>query len=725
MKNTSRYGKFVAYLVVIVLINLVGMTLFFRLDLTANKAYSLSEVSRKMVSTLKEPLTINVFFTRDLSAPYNGVEQYLKDLLAEYALYSNTYFNYRFYDVGAEGEGGGRTEENLKLAGNYGINPVQIQVVEKDEVKFKKAYMGLVLIHGDMVERIPTITTTEGLEYKLTTSIQRLNNKISALLNLKDKMKVRLYLSSSLDLVAPHMGIKDLPKVAGDVKKLVEGLNARMYGKIDYAFVDLSSEEQMTKVSKDLNVMMLKWPDLDNGKIPAGSGVIGLTIQYGSKSYMLPVLQAYQVPLFGTQYKLTEASTLEDAMEQTIESLIGINETLGYLADKGTISLYGAPGGAQQSIGNFTALASKSYTMKDITLKDGGIPEGLSCLIIARPTEEFSEYELYQIDQALMKGTSLAIFLDPFKEAAPAGSPYLQQQSQMIPVSTGIDKLLENYGVKVIQSYVLDENCFKQRIPEQFGGGEQNLYFAPIIESSSINGNLPFMKNIKQLITYKIAPLTLNQQRVQANKLKALRLFSSSDKSWEMKGMINLNPMFIRPPSSGEEMKSMPLAYILEGSFPSYFSGKPIPEKPADKAAPQSAESDKKKPEEAGTASSAAQQLQRKGDFIPISKPAKIFIIGSAELLTDSLISEQGENPNATFVMNVIDVLNNREDIALMRSKIQSFNPLTVKDEQLKMLAKAFNIAGLPVIVVAFGLLMWIKRTTRKRRIEAMFQGQR
>ena len=163
MKNTSRYGKFVAYLVVIVLINLVGMTLFFRLDLTANKAYSLSEVSRKMVSTLKEPLTINVFFTRDLPAPYNGVEQYLKDLLAEYALYSNTYFNYRFYDVGAEGEGGGRTEENLKLAGNYGINPVQIQVVEKDEVKFKKAYMGLVLIHGDMVERIPTITTTEGL----------------------------------------------------------------------------------------------------------------------------------------------------------------------------------------------------------------------------------------------------------------------------------------------------------------------------------------------------------------------------------------------------------------------------------------------------------------------------------------------------------------------------------------------------------------------------------
>jgi cytochrome c-type biogenesis protein CcmH/NrfF len=41
------------------------------------------------------------------------------------------------------------------------------------------------------------------------------------------------------------------------------------------------------------------------------------------------------------------------------------------------------------------------------------------------------------------------------------------------------------------------------------------------------------------------------------------------------------------------------------------------------------------------------------------------------------------------------------------------------------MLAKVFNIAGLPVIVVIFGLLVWVKRTTRKRRIEAMFQEQR
>ena len=145
----------------IILINLAGITLFFRLDLTKNKIYSISKASKTVVSTLSEPLTIKVFFTKDLPAPHNTTEQYLHDLLAEYAIYANRYFNYGFYDVSPdEGDISETTRENQKLANNYGINPIQIQAVEKDEVKFKRAYMGLVIIHGDLIERLTTITTT-------------------------------------------------------------------------------------------------------------------------------------------------------------------------------------------------------------------------------------------------------------------------------------------------------------------------------------------------------------------------------------------------------------------------------------------------------------------------------------------------------------------------------------------------------------------------------------
>ncbi|MFW6173159.1 MAG: hypothetical protein ACOC5T_05385, partial [Elusimicrobiota bacterium] len=56
-KKMSKYYKFFLYLLIVVLINLVGLKLFFRIDLTANNLYSLSKASKKAVSTLKEPLT--------------------------------------------------------------------------------------------------------------------------------------------------------------------------------------------------------------------------------------------------------------------------------------------------------------------------------------------------------------------------------------------------------------------------------------------------------------------------------------------------------------------------------------------------------------------------------------------------------------------------------------------------------------------------------------------
>ena len=55
MSIQNPYGKYIKlsiYLVIIVLINVAGITLFFRMDLTANRIYSISEASKTVVSTL-------------------------------------------------------------------------------------------------------------------------------------------------------------------------------------------------------------------------------------------------------------------------------------------------------------------------------------------------------------------------------------------------------------------------------------------------------------------------------------------------------------------------------------------------------------------------------------------------------------------------------------------------------------------------------------------------
>jgi len=729
---SGNYIKFIIYMIVVVLVNVAGITLFYRLDLTANNVYSISEASKRVVSTLSEPLTINVFFTKNLPAPHNNTEQYLHDLLNEYAIYADQHFNYRFYDVSPdEGDTSPKAKNNQALAENYGINPVQIQVIEKDEVKFQRGYMGLVLIHGDLIERIPAITSTDGLEYEITTAIQKLNNKISALLRLPEKIQIQLYLSSSLKVVAPFMRLKNLSMIPEKVQNIVEKLNSKNYGKLGFKYVDPVSDDDIEVVLKHYNILRLKWPSLSNDSIPPGQGIIGLVMNYGNKAVEIPLIQVLTIPLIGKHYELVNLDDLETIINEAVESIIDINEDIGYLASHGAPSLSRArlsnPMQMQQqdALSTFQSLTSKNYTIKDVDLKEGDLPDGLGCMVIANPSEPFTDYELFQIDQFLMRGGNLALFLDAFKEVTPpTRQPFAMNQSpSYVPINTGLEKLLNHYGLGVKQSYVMDENCYKQGVPAQFGGGERAIYFAPIIKNQFIDKGLRFMKNIKGLIAMKISPLALDAEQINNNGLKATKVFSSSEKSWEMKGRINLNPMLIRPPQSPDEKGSMPLAYILEGKFPSYFSGKSIPEKKShekdtEKSEEEEKDDQKKDKETPGVDMSA---IEGQGAFISAGKPAKVFVIASSEMLRDNMLDENGRTPNAMFIMNVLDFLNNREDTAIMRSKQQRFNPLADTHGTTKTLVKFFNIGGLPILVVVFGLLVWFRRHARKKRIQMMF----
>ncbi|MCX6553603.1 MAG: Gldg family protein [Candidatus Aminicenantes bacterium] len=737
-KQKNNTGRFLMYLAAVVLLNLVGATLFTRFDLTRDRLYSISAISKKVVSTLSEPLTIHVFFTRNLPAPHNNTERYLEDLLKEYALAANHFFNYQFHNVSPQDEETGKTvNENQALAGDYGIYPVQIQKIEKDEVKFQKAYMGMALIHGDMVERIPTITGTEGLEYKITTVIQKMNNKISALLRLPEKIQVKLFLSSSLNIVAPYINVSGLGEIPAKVETLVNKLNEKNYGQLAFASHDPSADPAAAAGLAKYNLFQLQWQkqvDRQGKEIPGGSGVAGIVMQTSRKSLSIPLIRVLRIPLIGDQYQLESMENMEKYLGDGIESMLDINEKIAYLADFGTPPLQAGMVGPnqpqEQDLANFSGLVADSYSLQLVKLKDEKIPDNVNCLIIAGPKEEFSDYALFQIDQFLMQGKSLAILLDPFNEIVPERNPsyYNPNQGPMyVPLNTGLEKLLAHYGIRCRKSYLLDENCYQQRQDPAYGGGEQPIYFAPLIASPYINEGSDFMKNIERLILFKAAPLEIDPARVKEAGLSARMLFSSSAKAWEMSGQINLNPYFIQKPQNAGQQKIYPLAYVLSGAFPSYFAGKPVPEKPlaaaaAAQAKVKTAAVKKDAPKAAAKAAIDMSKIKTAGSPIARGKAGKIFLIGTSEILKNNLLDQAGESPNALFLMNLLDFLNNREDVALMRGKRQRLNLMGEIKGGTKTFVKTFNIAGLPVLVVLAGILVWIRRKNRQKRIQLLFR---
>jgi len=735
MNRAEKYIKFLIYLAVIILINVAGITLFFRIDLTDNNIYSLSKASKQAVATLSEPMTIKVFFTENLPAPHNNTQRYLRDLLEEYAIHANEYFNYRFYDVSPKEEGVTQeARENQELAENYGIRPVEIRSVEQDEIKFKKAYMGLVLIHGDLIEKIPALTSTDQIEYELTTAINKLNNKISKLVGLDEKVNIKLIMSSSLETVAPYMGLKQLPQLPEQIKEAVAALNDKNYNQLAYDYVDPGQAGELDQTLDRYNVMSLKWPDIPEENINAGRGAIGLVMEYKDRIKEVQLMNVARLPIIGTRYELIDTENLNEIINENIETLIGINENIGYLADHGTPSLMGGMRMNQQqqgdSLRNFNMHLSESYAVKQINLAEEPIPESLNCLIIAQPTEKFSDYELFKIDQALMRGTNLAIFTDAYKEMEqPRQQQFNFNQPGHAPFDSGLKKLLAHYGVRLRDAFVMDKNCYKQTMPAQAGGGERPIYYAPVIQHQNINSELDFMKSIKGMITLQNSPLELVDEQIKAQEVTAHQLFASSGQSWLKSGKTNLNPLFMQPPQANEEFKPYPLAYLVEGEFQSYFEGKPIPARETEtpeedkSAGDESADKPLAEKEAKGDAEIDLSKIESEQEFDAAGRPAKMAIVGSSALLKDNLVDQEGQSPNATFLLNIIDVLNHRSDIAAMRSKTQRFNPLDETTAMTKTGVKTVNIAGLPVLVVLFGLFTWWRRRVRRKRIQMMFQG--
>ncbi len=151
---------------ILVIINLISANHFGRLDLTADKQYSISEATKKTIKNLDDLLTIKVYFSSKLPPDLAQTQQYLKDILSEYQAYSNN-LHIEFIDPAKDP----KIKEEVQ---NLGIPEIEMQILEKDEFKVQKGYLGLALFYADKKEIIPIIQNTQNLEYDLTSAIKRL-----------------------------------------------------------------------------------------------------------------------------------------------------------------------------------------------------------------------------------------------------------------------------------------------------------------------------------------------------------------------------------------------------------------------------------------------------------------------------------------------------------------------------------------------------------------------
>ncbi|MCF8295178.1 MAG: Gldg family protein [Bacteroidales bacterium] len=156
-------------LVVVILVNIIFNRFNLRFDFTQDNRYTLSKATKDLLKNLEEPVTVKAYFTSEgLPPQYLQVKRDLKDLLIEYNKISNGDLVYEFMDPTSNPELEQEAMQN-------GIQPVIVQVREKDQLKQQKAYMGAVITMGKQKEVIPFFQNNAEMEYMLTTSVKKVS----------------------------------------------------------------------------------------------------------------------------------------------------------------------------------------------------------------------------------------------------------------------------------------------------------------------------------------------------------------------------------------------------------------------------------------------------------------------------------------------------------------------------------------------------------------------
>lgn len=206
---------------ILILLNILSSRYFFRIDLTEDQRYSLSDATKDILKNLKEPVTVTAYFSEDLPPDIEKVRQDFKDMLIEYSNRSNGNVVYEFINPNKD-------QEVEMKAQQSGISPIMINVRDKDQVKQQKAYLGALLQMGENKEPIPFIQPGSAMEYSLSTAIKKLsvtNKPVIGFLqghgepDLSQLIQLRQQLNVMYD--EKTVALSDTSNIPSDIKTLV------------------------------------------------------------------------------------------------------------------------------------------------------------------------------------------------------------------------------------------------------------------------------------------------------------------------------------------------------------------------------------------------------------------------------------------------------------------------------------------------------------------------
>ena len=445
-------------------------------------------------------------------------------------------------------------------------------------------------------------------------------------------------------------------------------------------FIDPASDDEALKQKlRFMGIPEIQVNVIEKDKAELANVYMGVAILYEDKKEVLPVVQTTH----NLEYDLTSAILKVTSKEV---------KTVGFLSGHDEIDVF------DQAFGPLRQELSRQYDVRKVPV-DGGtaIDADVATLIVAGPKTELTEREKYEIDQFIMRGGRVCFLIDPI---------LIQYEGlNVTPLKTGLNDLMEHYGVKLNDNLVLDVSMGQLTYSQGFMTVSTSYaYFIKLMKqyqyrtgetSDGLSQDSIITSQLESLMLPWAGSIELLPQGDSA--VAAIALAKTSRGGWTAQSPYNVNPTNrqFQPPASVQQ--SHTVAASLSGVFKSFYAGKAIP--PA-----ESTES-----EEGMTVTPAEEERTTKTE----SEATQIVVVGNSQFL------QQGRPDGQLFFLNTVDWLTLGEELINIRSHGATERPLKEVSESEKFFLKFVSIAGVPILVVAFGLVRFFLRRRAKRMVEA------
>lgn len=511
----------------------------------------------------------------------------------------------------------------------------------KSVKKLKKTDLSITIIL-----LIGIIVVVNFFSYQIFTRLDLTQNKIysisdvskNAMANLDDVVNITVYFSNNL----PHQ-VSSLKQEVNDILDEYQNFSK---GNVQVEFVSPKEDEQTKMELFAKGIAPLSFQVYEKDKVQSITGYMAIEINYGDNVEIIPAIKR-------------DTSDFEYQITSAIKKVTNEEEIrVGFLSNYGAHSL-------ENELNSAKTVLEELYTLKTIEFgeEDTEILEDINTLIIAGPSEKFSENHLKAINKFLLQGGSVLALLDGVSINTEQG--LLAEKNQI-----GLEEMFGKYGLKLSNNLVLDTKrgivSFRQgNFPFPVS---MEYAFWPKVTNENFNQDFLAVASLQNTVFPWISSVEIDNEII--GEASATSLFTSSKESWVVSENFNLDPNNSDTPSG--ERKERTLGALLSGKFTNAY------------------------PED---------------EDLTASDDSKLIVVGDSEFPTDGFLN--GNPDNLKLFQNLVDSITLDDDLISIRSKDVSVRPINEGNElpdSTRNAIRYFNIFGVTIIVIAFGMIRYYLR---------------